>query len=82
MWRVLIAGACITIVFSFFFGTKYVRIHAMMVGGLAGMIVMVLVLLAVLEHPYTGRTGIDTSAYEEVRASVNRYLQQGADAPK
>lgn len=81
MWRVLIAGACITIVFSFFFGTKYVRIHAMMVGGLAGMIVMVLVLVALLERPYAGRTGIDTAAFQEVRTAVDRYLQRGAVAP-
>jgi Protein of unknown function (DUF4239) len=81
MWRVLIAGACLTIVFGFFFGTKNVRFHAVMVGGLAGMIVMVLVLIALLERPYTGGTGIEPSAFYEVRAAVDWYRQQGAPVP-
>jgi hypothetical protein len=81
MWRVLIAGACITIIFGFFFGTKNVRFHAVMMGGLAGMIVMVLMLIALLEHPYAGGTGIDTSAFVEVRAAVDRFLRQGAPVP-
>jgi hypothetical protein len=80
MWRVLIVGACITIIFGFFFGTKSVRVHALMVGGLAAMIVMVLVLLSVLEHPYADGSGIDTSAFVEVRAAVDRFVQRGAGA--
>lgn len=82
MWRVLIAGACITIVFSFFFGTQNVRFHAVMVGGLAAMVVMVLVLVALLERPYAGGTGVDTAAFQEVRAAVDRYVRQGAPVPE
>ncbi len=76
MWWVLITGACITVAFSFFFGTRNVRFHAVMVGGLAGAIALVLVLIAILEHPFAGSAEIDTAAYQEVRTSIDQFLRR------
>ena len=54
MWLVLYAGGFITIVYSYFFGTRNVWAQALIVIFLAGSVTLVLLLISALEYPFAG----------------------------
>jgi hypothetical protein len=54
MWIVLILGATLTIGFSYLFGAKNKKVQIIMIFCLSGTICLVLLLIGVLEHPFTG----------------------------
>ncbi len=64
MWFVLYAGGFITIVYSYFFGTKNVWAQAMIVIFLAGSVTLVLLLISVLEHPFAGIIRVSPEPFE------------------
>lgn len=64
MWAILIVGAAITIGFTYFFGVKSLWSQALMTAGLTVMIVLVLVLIFALNHPFRGDLRIGPDALE------------------
>jgi hypothetical protein len=70
---VLISGALITILFSFFFGTKNRSAHFLMVMLLAGIICLVLVLIDALDLPYSGLIRISNLPFKEFLIHMNSF---------
>ncbi len=54
LWAVLFGGAVVTIVFTFFFGTKNLRAQVLMAGMLAILILSELLITVVIDKPFTG----------------------------
>lgn len=54
MWYVLIIGAALTVVFTFFFGLANTVAQVLMTGILAAMIFMSLLMTLSFDHPFTG----------------------------
>ena len=64
MWLVLYVGGFITIVYSYFFGTRNVWAQALIVIFLAGSVTLVLLLISALEHPFTGIIRVSPEPFE------------------
>jgi hypothetical protein len=64
MWVVLILGGVITVVFTYFFGAKSLAAQSLMTAGLTAMIVLVLYLIAVIDHPFRGGLSVDPDPFE------------------
>ena len=72
MWVLLIGGSCISVGFTFFFGTENVRLHAIIVGLLSALLGFVLFLTFSLEHPYSGNLSVKPAGFEKIIASAKR----------
>lgn len=70
IWLVLIAGALASVVYTFFFGTKHIRAQYFMTSVLAIINAMVLFLIYILDHPFTGYSAISNDAF---RAILNMF---------
>jgi Protein of unknown function (DUF4239) len=66
VWVVLIAGAAISVGFTYFFGVKNFLAQALMVGALAAITGLVVFLVLTLDLPYTGDVGVAPAAMKEV----------------
>ncbi len=58
MWYVLLIGATLTVVFTFFFGMANTGAQTLMTGILAAMIFMSLLMTLSFDHPFTGPVNI------------------------
>jgi hypothetical protein len=65
MWVVLAVGAVVTIAFTYFFGVRSLRSQAMMTSGLTIMIVLALILIYGINHPFRGDLKIEPGAFEQ-----------------
>ena len=66
MWYVLIIGAALTIIFTFFFGAENLAAQVSMIGILAAMIFMSLLMIISFDHPFTGPVHIGPDALEDL----------------
>jgi FtsH-binding integral membrane protein len=73
VWIVLIFGAIVTIGFSLMFGARHYAMHLTMVFALAGIIGMVLVLIASLDKPYSGLAMIHPHSFEQLAPSFQTF---------
>jgi hypothetical protein len=64
MWFVLIAGAFITVGFTFLFGFEATIMQQLMIGSLSLLIGMVLFLILALDYPYRGGISVQPAAFE------------------
>ncbi len=64
MWLVLYVGGFITIVYSYFFGTRNVWAQTLIVLFLSGSVTLVLLLISALEHPFTGIIRVRPEPFE------------------
>ncbi len=62
VWLVLLAGAVLTIGFTFFFGTENLRAQSLMAGLLSLIIFMGLLVIIAIDHPYTGDVQVTPEA--------------------
>ncbi len=58
IWAALFLGACLTIGFTFFFGTKNLGAQVLMTGLLTFLIFMVLLVIVSIDHPFTGDVSV------------------------
>ena len=65
MWAVLVGAGAITIGFSFLFGTKNTVAQALMTGGLAMTIALVLLSIVSMEHPFAGLARVEPEAFKQ-----------------
>ena len=66
MWDVLIIGAALTIIFTFFFGAENLAAQVSMIGILAAMIFMSLLMIISFDHPFTGPVQIGPEALKDM----------------
>jgi len=66
MWVVIVLGAAISIVSSFFFTVLDARVHRIQVALLAAFIGLVIFIILVLDYPYRGDTGLPSTPYQIV----------------
>jgi hypothetical protein len=66
VWAVLLAGAVVTISFTFFFGTENLRAQSLMAGLLSLIIFMGLHVIIVIDYPFTGSVHVTPEALELV----------------
>jgi hypothetical protein len=68
IWLFLFCGAAVTIVFTFFFGTRNLRAQIMMTGLLALIIFAELLIIIAIDRPFTGSVKVEPRALAEVLA--------------
>ncbi len=68
VWAVLFGGAAVTIVFTFFFGTRNLLAQTLMTGLLAFLIFSELLVAIAIDRPFTGVVKVGPQALEEVLA--------------
>lgn len=63
MWFVLVAGAVITVSFTFFFGAPNFSAQVMMTAMLAVLVVLILLLIVHLDNPFLGPVSLEADPY-------------------
>lgn len=63
MWAVLVAGAVLTVGFTFLFGFKHTAMQQIMTGSLGLLISLVLFLVVALNYPYRGTISVQPDAF-------------------
>jgi hypothetical protein len=64
LWIALIAGAVLTVGFTFLFGLSNTFTHTLMVLMLTGLVVVSLVVIREMDFPFSGSTKIEPTAFE------------------
>ncbi|MGI4742416.1 MAG: hypothetical protein ACRYG7_45240 [Janthinobacterium lividum] len=70
LWGAVLAGAVITILFSYGFVVVSLRLHALLTGLLALMVGVMIFVIAALDHPYLGEVSVTSDAYQIVLDKV------------
>jgi hypothetical protein len=73
LWGVLLAGAVITVGFTYFFGLANVRAQALMVTALAAMIGLTLFLIFSLDLPFSGDLAVQPNSMKHTVAELHRF---------
>ena len=58
LWLTIILGAVITVSFTWLFGSEDIRIHIVISSSLAMLVSLVVFVIIILDHPYTGSVSI------------------------
>ena len=69
LWLSIIASAGLTIAFSWFFGQDRLRAQLFMTGGVAALVGIMLFLIVVLNHPFTGDYSVSSLPFTEILRS-------------
>ncbi|HVR39780.1 MAG TPA: DUF4239 domain-containing protein [Thermoanaerobaculia bacterium] len=69
MWHLLIAGAIGTIIFTWFYATKYATVQLTVTAFLSIIIVYSVMLVSVLQHPFAGEVRVTPEAFMSIRKS-------------
>lgn len=72
LWVVLFVGAMLTIVFTFFFGTENLAAQVMMTGILSVLVLMGLLVIISIDHPFTGPVHVESEPLENALADFSR----------
>lgn len=64
LWAVVLIGAAISIMCSYFFQIQDIKVHAIMTSGLAATIGLLVFLIASMDHPYLGEVSVPADAYK------------------
>lgn len=78
IWLVLLGGAVVTIAFTFFFGMESLMSQTIMTALLALLIFSELLVVIVIDRPFTGAVKVHPTALSEVLADV----QSQPDEPR
>ena len=79
MWLLLVGGGIVTILFTFVIGTRHLVVQALVTTALTSLIVFSLLLVAALQHPFSGDVSVKPDAFESVLKSFadrQRALRQ------
>jgi len=66
VWLVLLVGSVISISYTYFFGMKNIRAQYLIAGSLTVTITMILYLIYVLDHPFTGSSMVSSEPLKQV----------------
>lgn len=70
LWYVLVAGGVITVLHSFFFGTKTMWLQGLSVAALTTVIVLVLMATYQIQAPFDGTMRVQPDAFEELLEEI------------
>jgi len=76
LWYVLVAGGLITVVLSFFFGSKVVWLQGLSVAALTTVVVLLLSATYELQAPFAGSVRVEPEAFEEVLDDIQRHQRE------
>jgi len=71
VWFVLVAGGVITVAFTYLFGMRSLRLHALAVGALTVVLTLVLFTIGALEYPFGGSVRVSPEAFELVLRGIS-----------
>jgi len=66
IWLVLLVGSVISISYTYFFGMKNIRAQYLIAASLTVTITMILFLIYVLDHPFTGTSRVSAEPLKQV----------------
>ena len=66
LWIVVLIGACISIVLTYFFHVSDRRLHYLLTGLVASMLGVMIFLIAAIDHPFRGGEGVTSEVYRNV----------------
>jgi len=66
IWLVLLVGGVITVSYTYFFGMKNIRAQYLIAASLTVTITMILFLIYVLDHPFTGSSKVSAQPLKDV----------------
>jgi hypothetical protein len=82
VWLVLLVGSVISISYTYFFGMKNIRAQYLIAGSLTVTITMILYLIYVLDHPFTGSSMVSSEPLKQVMQILhNREQSQPSSIP-
>ncbi|MGO9547628.1 MAG: DUF4239 domain-containing protein [Rhodomicrobium sp.] len=73
IWLVLFTGAVLTVVFTFFFGTRNLRAQVLMTGILSAITFSALLAMVEIDHPFTGPSIVRS---DTLKAVLEEFPQQ------
>lgn len=76
VWVVMVFGTTIMVAFTWFFGTESFRAHLTMTALFGIAIGLVFYVVAELDYPFRGGTGVTSESYEEVLVDMDRMSQR------
>ena len=71
VWTILIAGAIVTVAFTYLFGLDNTRAHALMIAALAGTIAAILFMIMATDYPYSGDVRVLPAPFELVLRTMD-----------
>ena len=74
MWILLVVGATGTIMFTWFYGTRYLSIQVAATAFLSAVIIYGVLLVAMLEYPFGGSVHVPATPFEELLAVFEKRL--------
>lgn len=66
LWVTILVGGAVTIMFGYFFGTKSLLAHLLMVVAVSGIIGLILFVIFALDHPFRGLAPVSPEAFEQL----------------
>jgi Na+/proline symporter len=66
IWLVLLIGGAITVSYSLFFGMKNIKAQYVITAALTVTITLILFLIYVLDHPFTGTSKVSVEPLKQV----------------
>ena len=76
VWIVLLIGGLITVSYTYFFGMKNIRAQYVMTAALTVTITMILVLIYILDHPFTGASSVSDEPLRQAMDVMQRDSKQ------
>lgn len=72
IWLVLLVGGAITVSYALFFGMKNIKAPYMITAALTVMITLILFLIYVPDHPFTGTSKVSAEPLKQVMEMVQK----------
>src|SRR5947209_6336855 len=72
VWLVLLVGGAITVSYAFFFGMKNIKAQYMITAALTVTITLILFLIYILDHPFTGTSKVSSEPLKQVMEIVQK----------
>ncbi len=73
IWVVLLIGGLITVSYTYFLGVKNIRAQYLMTAALTVTITLILVLIYILDHPFTGESSVSLKPLKEVIEIMQKH---------
>jgi hypothetical protein len=78
VWIVLLIGGVITVSYTYLFGMKNIKAQYLTTAALTVTITMILVLIYILDHPFTGPNSISMQPLEQAMDVMKRNFKGGS----
>jgi len=72
IWLVLLIGGLITVSYTYFLGVKNIRAQYLMTAALTVSITLILVLIYILDHPFTGTSSVSVEPLRQAMDEMQR----------